>query len=134
MPVPGRRTIDTRCRRRSNFRVPSSRCGFSMLRLCWIAVVLGCILLSGCGNVFVGAFSRPGSDQVVNGTVSIVQVTVIDGNVTVTAVTLVNVGSSNDLTFCGDQSSQFPVSHNVSATFTQGTPCASLVQVSAIDP
>jgi hypothetical protein len=103
-----------------------------MLRLCLLPVLLASLLLTSCGQVFVSAFSHPGSSTVFVGTVSIVQITVIDGNVLVTFVTLINGGVGNDFTFCGDQRNQFPMSQLVSATFTPGTPCANIVQVSAM--
>jgi hypothetical protein len=103
-----------------------------MLRLCLVSLVLACLLLTSCGQVFVSAFSHPGSSTVFVGTVSIVQITVIDGNVLVTVVTLINGGIGNDFTFCGDQRNQFPMDQLVSATFSPGTPCANIVQVSAM--
>ena len=103
-----------------------------MLRLCLLSVILAALLLTSCGQVFVSAFSNPGNSTVFVGTVSIVQITVIDGNVLVTFVTLINGGVGNDFTFCGDQRNQFPMGQMVSATFTPGTPCANVVQVSAM--
>ncbi len=103
-----------------------------MLRLCLLSLVLASLLLTSCGQVFVSAFSHPGSSTVFIGTVSIVQITVIDGNVLVTFVTLINGGVGNGFTFCGDQRNQFPMDQLVSATFTPGTPCANIIQVSAM--
>ena len=103
-----------------------------MLRLCLLSVILASLLLTSCGQVLVSAFSNPGNSTVFTGTVSIVQITVIDGNVLVTVVTLINGGVGNDFTFCGDQRNQFPMSQLVSATFTPGTPCANIIQVSAM--
>jgi hypothetical protein len=103
-----------------------------MLRLCLFSLLLASLLLTSCGQVFVSAFSHPGSSTVFIGTVSIVQITVIDGNVLVTFVTLINGGVGNGFTFCGDQSNQFPIDQLVSATFTPGTPCATIIQVSGM--
>ncbi len=103
-----------------------------MLRLCLLSLVLASLLLTSCGQVFVSAFSHPGSSTVFIGTVSIVQITVIDGNVLVTFVTLINGGVGNGFTFCGDQRNQFPMDQLVSATFTPGSPCANIIQVSAM--
>jgi hypothetical protein len=103
-----------------------------MLRLCVFSVILASLLLTSCGQVFVSAFSHPGSSTVFIGTVSIVQITVIDGNVLVTFVTLINGGIGNGFTFCGDQRNQFPMNQLVSATFTPGTPCANIIQVSGM--
>ncbi len=103
-----------------------------MLRLCLLSLVLASLLLTSCGQVFVSAFSHPGGSTVFIGTVSIVQITVIDGNVLVTFVTLINGGVGNGFTFCGDQRNQFPMDQLVSATFTPGTPCANIIQVSGM--
>ena len=45
---------------------------------------------------------------------------------------LINGGIGNDFTFCGDQRNQFPMNQLVSATFTPGTPCANIIQVSGM--
>jgi hypothetical protein len=103
-----------------------------MLRLCLLSLLLASLFLASCGQVFVSAFSHPGPTTVFVGTVSIVQITVIDGNVLVTVVTLINGGIGNDFTFCGDQRNQFPMNRLVSATFTPGTPCANIIQVSGM--
>lgn len=124
--------VDIRRRRRSNFIVFPSRSRLPMLRLCVFSVILASLLLTSCGQVFVSAFSHPGSSTVFIGTVSIVQITVIDGNVLVTFVTLINGGIGNGFTFCGDQRNQFPMNQLVSATFTPGTPCANIIQVSGM--
>jgi hypothetical protein len=103
-----------------------------MLRLCLTSLLFASLLLTSCGQVFVSAFSNPGPSTVIFGTVSIVQITVIDGNVVVTIVTLINAGVGSQFTFCGDQRNQFPMDRVVSATFTPGTPCANIVQVSGM--
>jgi hypothetical protein len=103
-----------------------------MLRLCLLSLLLASLFLASCGQVFVSAFSHPSPTTVFVGTVSIVQITVIDGNVLVTVVTLINGGIGDNFTFCGDQRSQFPMNRLVSATFTPGTPCANIIQVSGM--
>jgi hypothetical protein len=68
----------------------------------------------------------------VTGIVSVVELsTVLDGGtfVTVTFVTLVNRTIPNQSTFCGDQTAFFPMNQFVTASFTPGTPCFSIVQV-----
>jgi hypothetical protein len=45
-----------------------------MLRLCLLSLLLASLLLTSCGQVFVSAFSHPGSSTVFIGTVSIVQI------------------------------------------------------------
>ncbi len=65
----------------------------------------------------------------VSGTVSIVHLTIIDGNVQVTAVTLINSGSAQTLNFCGNVVSQFPNNTFVTVTYTQGNSCNSIVKI-----
>lgn len=95
-------------------------------------LVLSCMLLSGCGAVWVGGVFNV-HPFVVCGTVSIVHLTVAsDGNggsVTVTVVTLLQTGTAQTLTFCGSQVSQFPMDTLVTAKFTQGTTCSTLISV-----
>jgi len=98
-----------------------------------IAALLSALLSSslGCNGVFTvsGAIHNT---TFVTGTVSIVELsTVIDGGVlvTVTAVTLVNNWLPTRSTFCGDQTSFFPTNQMVTASFTPGTPCVSILQV-----
>ena len=97
-------------------------------------LVLFSVLPTGCGTVVVrGALN----DNVVvaSGVVSIVRLTFAsDGNgesVTVTVVTLLQSGSAQTLTFCGSQVNQFPMDTFVTTRFTPGTPCASIVAVTA---
>src|SRR3954468_15091243 len=90
-------------------------------------------VLSACGGYTrVGFFFYPGPSSV-NGTVSIVHVTVIGGNggasVTITAVTLIGNGTANDVNFCGDHRDQFPMDTTVTATFTPGTNCNTIISV-----
>ncbi len=66
---------------------------------------------------------------VVSGTVSIVHLTIIDGNVQVTAVTLINSGSAQTINFCGNVVSQFPVNTLVTVTFTQTSSCNTVVKL-----
>lgn len=100
-------------------------------------LVVFCILLSGCGGWSVSAFSDPGAagTSFASGTVSIVQLTYAsDGNgnsITVTAVTLLQNRSAQDLTFCGSQVSQFPINTSVSVNYTPGATCSTLISVSA---
>ena len=98
-----------------------------------IAALLSVLLSTslGCSGVFIvsGAIHN---GTFVTGTLSIVELSsVIDGGVlvTVTAVTLVNNGLPTRNTFCGDQTSFFPMNQVVTASFTPGTPCVSILQV-----
>lgn len=96
-------------------------------------LLLGCLVVcsSSCNGVFsVQGGIRNGS--VITGTVSFVEIsTVVDGGtfVTVTFVTLVNTGVLTQTTFCGDQTAFFPMNQFVTARFTPGTPCFSVLQV-----
>jgi hypothetical protein len=99
-----------------------------------LTVILLCVVIvssTGCNGVFRVQGAIP-NHSVVTGTVSIVELsTVIDGGVfiTVTLVTLVNTGIPSQTTFCGDQTAFFPRDQFVTASFTPGTPCFSVVQV-----
>ena len=91
------------------------------------------VLLAGCGSsTRIGIISSPGTASI-GGTVSLVHVTVMsDANgtsVTVTAVTLVSAGVPLNAAFCGDHSGDFPLQSNVTATFTPGATCSTLVSV-----
>ncbi len=88
-----------------------------------VLLALALIPLLGCGaTFFVGGNTNPGAAA---GTVSIVQLTVVDGNVHATVVTLVANGTANTLTFCGNNSSQFPMNSFVQVSFTPAQPCIS---------
>jgi hypothetical protein len=98
-----------------------------------VVVLLSFLVLSStaCNGVFTVQGAIP-NHSVLTGTVSIVELsTVIDGGVlvTVTFVTLVNTGIPTHTTFCGDQTAFFPPDQVVTATFTPGTPCFSVLQV-----
>jgi hypothetical protein len=97
------------------------------------ATLLSALIASslGCSGVFsVSGAIHNGS--VVTGTVSVVELsTVIDNGafVTVTFITLTTDGLPARNTFCGDQTPFFPMNQFVTATFTPGTPCLSVLQV-----
>ncbi len=88
--------------------------------------------LSGCGSIRISGFSDPGAG-IASGTVSIVNLTwASDGSgnsITVTVVTLLQGGGSQDLTFCGSQVSQFPMNAFVTAKYKPGTTCSTLISV-----
>ena len=103
-----------------------------MQRLLWVLLVVGLSLFGvGCGNTFFGGAIRPGVSTV-SGFVSIVQLTVVDGNVQVTFVTFLDNGISSTLAFCGDQRSRFPMNENVRTNFNPGQPCGSIVTIVVI--
>lgn len=84
---------------------------------------------AGCGNVFVsGAIN-----STVSGTVSIVHVVISSNNngtpVTVTAVTLLNNGTASTQNFCGNVAAQFPLNAFVTAKFTPGSTCGTVIAV-----
>jgi hypothetical protein len=104
------------------------------MRLLSIAVILS-LLLSGCGgSTTIGFISNPGA-ATATGVVSIVHLSIIGGpggtSVTVTAVTLIDAGNASDFNFCGDHVNQFPMNQSVTATFTPGSNCGTIVSVRA---
>jgi hypothetical protein len=86
------------------------------------------VVIAGCGNVFVRGVIQPGVSTV-NGLVSVVQLTVVEGKVQVTFVTFLGNGTSSTFGFCGDQRHRFPTDQNVRADFNPGQPCANIVTV-----
>ena len=91
-----------------------------------------CFLFAACGGYyFFGFVSNPGGTQTVTGIVSVVTFSFVQDatgmNANVTAVTFVNSGSSNTITFCGDQRSKFHINNSDKVTFTTGVLCSSLV-------
>ncbi len=84
---------------------------------------------AGCGKVFVRGALGSGMVQTASGFVSVVQLMVVDGNVTVTFVTLLQNGTASSVNFCGDQRSQFPMNQFVTAQFTPGLACANIVVI-----
>jgi len=92
------------------------------------------LLLTGCGQIFVGFVSNPqGPPLSVTGIVIVVHLETsndVNGNsITFTAVTFSNGGLSSNVNFCGDQRSQFPLNRSVRADFHPGTVCSNLVVV-----
>jgi len=88
------------------------------------------LTLTGCsGFVSVNGFFNPG---MASGVVSIVHFTAVgDGGifVNVTAVTLTNNGSAQDLTFCGNQTNRFPMNTFVDVSFNPGQTCSTVTSV-----
>ena len=106
-----------------------------MARLLRIFPLMLSVLLSGCGQVFVGFVWNPnGTTGHISGTVISVQLGFIDDrhgtSATFTAVTLVNGGVSTTMNFCGDQRSLFPMNQFVSVDFHNGPYCSTLTAVS----
>ncbi len=105
-----------------------------MARLFPALLLTASLLLAGCGQVLVGFVSNP---QVPSSSISGVVIVVRLGSandsngqpVTLTAVTFSNAGLSNDMNFCGDQRSQFPLNQSVRVQFNPGALCSNLVSV-----
>ena len=89
--------------------------------------VLSLMLLNACsGFTAVSGAIHPNMQTVV-GMVTVVQFQLIDGSASVTVVTLVGSGTAQTIPFCGDQRSSFPMDQMVSASFTPGSSCNTLV-------
>ena len=98
----------------------------SAMLVVWL--VLAC---ARCGNVFFRGVINSGPSSV-SGMVSVVQLTIEDGDVQVTFVTFLSNGDSSTVGFCGDQRSRFPLNQNLRANFNPGQPCADIVTVIVI--
>jgi hypothetical protein len=96
-------------------------------------VVLLVVVLIGCGGVIFQANSSPGNAVTVSGFVTFVQFTVIlNGSgtlVNVTVVTLQQTGVFQTFTFCGSQSSMFPLNQNMQVNFVPAPTCGNIVAV-----
>jgi hypothetical protein len=93
-----------------------------------VLLTLSVLATVGCGNVFVRGVINPGSSSI-SGQVSVVQLTVVDGNVQATFVTFLSAGSSSTMGFCGDQRSRFPLDQTLRADFHRGQPCSNIITV-----
>lgn len=102
------------------------------MRTFGLACLLFLVLLAcSCGNVFVrGSW---GDAQTINGTVSLVQLTIVTDahgtQVQVTAVTFLTTAGASNVSFCGDQRSRFPLNQVAKASFDPGQPCSTLLNV-----
>ncbi len=93
--------------------------------------------LAGCGAVFVGFVSNPGVvPSSISGTITIVHLGFSADSsgavVNVTLVTLVDLGSTSTMAFCGDERTLFPVDQTLKVEFTNGTLCSTLVSVAVL--
>lgn len=84
-------------------------------------ILVTAVALSSCGGVT--AFGFRSDLPAVSGTVSSVGLSVIDGNVQVTVVTLQANGMSNQFAFCGDNRHRFPMNTSVTVQFNPGQNC-----------
>lgn len=93
------------------------------------------ILLSliGCGTIRVSGALNASNTSVTTGTVSFIHFTAIFDNnstlINVTIVTLLVPPTTNTLTFCGNQTSQFTMNSAVQVSFNPGQSCSDLVAV-----
>ena len=91
------------------------------------------VVLIGCGGVTFQANSSPGNAVTVSGLVTFVQLTaILDGSgtlVNVTVVTLQQTGVPQTFTFCGSQSSRFPLNQNVRVSFVPAASCGNIILV-----
>jgi hypothetical protein len=99
----------------------------------WSLLILLSIMPAGCGTVTFSGSTNLGNQVTTSGVVSIVRLTFAsDGHgntISVTLVTLTAAGAAQDLTFCGSQAGQFPMNSFVTAQFTPGAACSTLVSV-----
>ncbi|HEX8926035.1 MAG TPA: hypothetical protein VF786_09600 [Terriglobales bacterium] len=86
-----------------------------------VAVLAMVVAAVGCGGVFFGFFTF-------SGTVSTVQIAVIDGD-QVTIVILNDSGTSQTFHFCGNVVSRFSTNAFVTVNYRQNGNCYSLVEV-----
>ena len=89
-----------------------------------LAALLICLV--GCGGIIFRASEGTNTITTVTGFVSIVQLSTVVNNgtfVSVTLVTLLQSGTANTFTFCGNLVDQFPVNSSVSVNFISTPPC-----------
>jgi hypothetical protein len=101
-----------------------------MRHLAVLAILLlaGMALSCGGGVFFLSTSGHGTAFFSTSGTVSIVQLTIVDGH-QVTVVTLLNNNASQAFHFCGNVANQFPVDSFVSVDFTEGSGCSTVTQV-----
>lgn len=100
--------------------------------------LLGLILLlsivTGCGSTEFTFIWDPTGVQFVSGLVSIIRITTANDNgsqITVTIVTFLHQGTSNEVAFCGAVGDRFPLNRTVDAKFAPGPSCGTLLSVTA---
>jgi len=97
-----------------------------------------CVSLAACGgNVSVSGYFDSGAAGTLtaSGNVSIVRLTYwedANGKVTVTDVTLLQNWSAQQFTFCGSHATEFPMNASVTANYTPGNTCSTLISVKVI--
>ena len=106
---------------------------YSASHLTFPLLLLTCVLSEACGAYFVGFVSNPGGSQTISGEVSLVQLSslrdITGETILLTAVTFLSSGTTTTINFCGDQRGKFPLNRQVTADFTMGVFCSTLLAV-----
>lgn len=92
-----------------------------------LALFSGAVACGG-GTFFISASNEGVTFFTVSGTVSIVQLTIINGG-QFTVVTLLNMGTAQTFTFCGNVVAQFPMNTPVKVDFKRNGSCDIVLQV-----
>jgi hypothetical protein len=93
-----------------------------------VVALLSFTVTCGGGTFFISATNGGVSFFTISGTVSVVQVTIIDGG-QVTVVTLMNTGNAQSFNFCGNVASQFPTDAFVKVSYRPNVGCDTVLQV-----
>jgi hypothetical protein len=99
------------------------------VRVALVSLLTWSLLACGGGTFFLSTGTHGATFLTTSGTVSIVQLTVVNGNVQVTAVTLIANGFASTSNFCGNVVNQFPMQTFVTVNFNSGTSCNTVVAV-----
>lgn len=94
------------------------------------ALVTGAFSCGG-GTFFFSTDGENFKFFTVSGTVSIVQLTIVE-NGHITVVTIIDSGTSQTLNFCGNVVDRFPVGTFVTVRFGEGAACSNVVQVNGL--
>ena len=92
-----------------------------------LLIALSLLYAAACGDIFVHASF--GTASTFQGTVSLVQLSDMNGDVQVTFVTFLESGAPFTIGFCGDQTSLFPLTQTVRVNFNPGQSCATVIVV-----
>ncbi len=97
------------------------------LLLAFILFLSLALSMTGCNGMTAIGFN---SDlRAVSGTVSFVHVSISSEGSFITFVTLQSNGFPNQLAFCGDNATQFPMNTSVTVKFNPGQNCNQIVVV-----
>jgi hypothetical protein len=92
-----------------------------------VALLSGAVACGG-GTAFISVTNGGVTFLAVSGTVSLVQVTIIDGG-QVTIVTLTDAGNAQTFNFCGNVAAQFPSDAFVKVNYRHNGGCDTVLQV-----